>query len=377
MRRTWLNGLNLANPSQRVYIANRLHGRESMTTRALSLMTLITAMAGVLAAPVAWAAPSAAAVATLDTTAGPFTSDSETGSSDASATVVDIRTVFVASGGGNVLQGDEAASARAAAGVGVLRVAASATQGLQGGLNFTSFNTGASANATARFSIDDLVVSALPGGAPSPAFTSLSLRFAVSGLLPDVAADGEVFDTARKLLAPADIFASATSELTMSIGVAETGGSTLGTHQSLARLLALTTQAVGVQPQAPVLTGGFAGRLFALQNNDVFVVETGPITVPVDAPLTLNVELRGLARTSANFPQGGGIFESSAQLFFDHTVTFATDGVAALADGFTLNSVQAGIVDNQWAPVPVPPAACLMLSAVAGLLWCAKRATRS
>jgi hypothetical protein len=349
-----------------------------MTARALSLNTLITALAGVLAVPVAWAAPSAAAVATLDTTAGPFTSDSQTASS-ASATVFDFRTVFNASGGGNVLQGDEAASARAAAGVGVLRVAASATQRLQGGLSFVSFNTGASANATARFSIDDLVVSALPGGAPPPAFTSLSLRFAISGLLPDVAADGEIFDTARKLLAPEDIFASATTELAMSIGVAETGGSTLGTHNSLARLVAQTTQADGARPQVPVLLGGFAGQLFALQHNDTFVVETGPITVPVDAPLTLNVELRGLARTSALFPQGGGLFESSAQLFFDHTVTFATDGVATLANGFTLNSVQAGIVDNQWAPVPVPvpPAAYLMLSAVAGLRWRARAATRS
>jgi len=333
---------------------------------------LLLALGSLCASPAAFAAASATAVATLDTTSGPFTSVSDTGSR-ASASVADFRTVFVASGGGNILQGDEGADARAAADTGILRVAASAAQGLQGGLAFSGLNTAASANATARFTIDDLMVSALPGGPAAPAFTPLSLRFAVSGLLPDVRADGQIYDTATILLAPDSIFASAFTELNMFVSLAETGGSTLGSHSSTARLSEFTTNAIGAQPQPPVLNGGFTGRLSELQSGNGFVVETGPIMVPVDSALALTVELRGTARSSAFFPQGGGIFESNVQLDFDHTVTFATDGVATLANGLTLNSQQAGIVDNQWTPVPLPPAVWLMMSGLTALGWRASR----
>lgn len=357
--------------SSRLILAVRAN-QAILTKRAALLLTPMLILAGLCNTPTAFAAASASAVATLDTTSGPFTSDSDTGSR-ASASVVDFRTVFVPSGGGNILQGDEGADARAAADTGILRVAASAAQGLQGGLTFSGLNTGASASATARFTIDDLIVSALPGGPPAPAFTPVSLRFAVSGLLPDVTTDGQIYDTATILLAPDSIFASAFTELHMSISLAETGGSTLGSRSSTARLSELTTNAIGAQSQPPVLIGGFTGRLFDLQSGNGFVVETGPITVPVNSALALTVELRGTARSSAFFPQGGGIFESNAQLNFDHTVTFATGGVATLANGFTLNSQQAGIVDNQWTPVPLPSAVWLLMSGLIGLGWRAKR----
>lgn len=347
-----------------------------MTARAVLLSGFMLALSNLCATPTALAAASAFATATLDTTAGPFTSDSDTGRSvGASASVVDFRTVFVPSGGGNVLQGDEAADARAAAGSGILRVATRAAQSLQGGLGFsTSLTTGASASATARFTVDDLMVTVLPGGPPAPAFTSVSLRFAVSGLLPDTHADGEVYDTATKLIAPDGIFASAFTDLQMSIHLAETGGRSLGSHSSTARLAEFTTNAIGAQPQLPVLNGGFSGRLSELQHGIGFIVETGGITVPVDSPLALTVELRGIAQSNALFPTAGGLFESNAQIDFDHTVTFATDAVATLANGFTLNSLQAGIVNNQWtAPVPVPPAAWLLMSGLAGLLWRVRR----
>lgn len=358
----WLSGFITAVRVSQTYL----------TKHAALLLNPLLILAALCASPAALAAASASAVATLDTTYGPFTSDSDTGTW-ARAAVTDFRTVFVPSGGGNVLQGDEGANARAAAETGILRVAASAAQGLQGGLAFSGLNTGASASATARFTIDDLIVNALPGGPSAPAFTPLSLRFAVSGLLPDVRAEGQIYDTATILLAPDGIFASAFTEINMLVSLAETGGSTLGSHSSTARLSEFTTNAIGAQPQTPFLNGGFTGQLFYLQSGNGFVVETGPIMVPVNAALALTVELRGTARTGAFFPQGGGIFQGNAQLDFDHTVTFATDGVATLADGFTLNSQQAGIANNQWTPVPVPAAAWLLLSGLMGLGWQARR----
>lgn len=348
-----------------------------MNTRVLPLVVMSLGLSGLGATPTAFAAASAFASAAVDTTAGPVISDNgTTAGALLSRSASDGRTVFIASGGGNVLQGDEIADARAAAGTGVLRVAARTGQGLQGGVAFAGgVTTGTLASAIARFTVDDLVVSALPGGPPAPAFTSVSLRFSVSGLMPDVTADGRVFDTATILAAPEAIFASASSELDMSVGLAVTGGSGLGTHSSRARLSTLTTNAVGAEQQAPLLLGGFAGQLFNLQSGNGFLVETGAITVPVDTALSLTVELRGLTRSNAFFPFAGGEFVSDAHIDFSHTVTFATDGVATLANGFTLNSLQAGIVDNQWTPVPVPipSAAWMLMSGLAGFGWRIRR----
>ncbi len=64
---------------------------------------------------------------------------------------------------------------------------------------------------------------------------------------------------------------------------------------------------------------------------------------------------------------------SSAFADFFHTLTFSTDGpVFSLPPGFTVNSVDGGIVDNHVAPVPLP-AAIWMFGSAAGLLSLLRR----
>jgi hypothetical protein len=54
-------------------------------------------------------------------------------------------------------------------------------------------------------------------------------------------------------------------------------------------------------------------------------------------------------------------------VYFDRTLSFATDYVATLPAGVTLDSAAGGITDNVWTPAPEPSAEWLRLAVVAVL----------
>jgi hypothetical protein len=93
-----------------------------------------------------------------------------------------------------------------------------------------------------------------------------------------------------------------------------------------------------------------------------------PVTIPVNTPfaVSLNLEAQASADSYLATPYGSGDVWSLGGAFFGHTLTFAPDGVFTLPDGYTVNSVDAGIVDNQLAgsavPVPEPGSLTLLVS---------------
>lgn len=81
-------------------------------------------------------------------------------------------------------------------------------------------------------------------------------------------------------------------------------------------------------------------------------------TLPVNTPFTLTLILNTSASVGVIFADG---YITSALSDFGSTLSFATDRpVFALPAGYTVNSVDAGVVDNAWmSPVPEPGSALL------------------
>jgi hypothetical protein len=271
--------------------------------------------------------------------------------------------VFVQSAPGIVLQGDTGATARANAGIGTLRVFSEVGQSLQGGL--TSFYTNRlQASSRAQFTLDDLLITPTAGAAAP--FVNFTLRLALDGLMPDPTATGQVFDTATLNNNPNGNFGSANTELNLTARLRRTDGSFSGSALGRARILANTTN-VGTGSSTFLTEGAFIGKQAALQGGFPFIAEFVFLGVPVGQLLELTLDLRSQAQVVAGFPVGGGLWVSGARVAFDQTVTFATDQVALLPAGFTLNSPSANIVNNVFTPVPLPPAMLLLGTALAAL----------
>jgi hypothetical protein len=94
-------------------------------------------------------------------------------------------------------------------------------------------------------------------------------------------------------------------------------------------------------------------------NNDI---QTQPFTMPVNTPFSMSLFLNVLAYTKVDFKDS---FNAAANTDFSGTLAFATDvPVFALPAGYTANSVEGGIVNNQF--VPEPSTGLLVLSGLLG-----------
>jgi hypothetical protein len=93
--------------------------------------------------------------------------------------------------------------------------------------------------------------------------------------------------------------------------------------------------------------------------------------VPTNVPFTVYV---GLQTSIGGVGFGGDAFKTTANSGFLGTLTFATDGpVFSLPDGYTVNSVDAGIIDNTFA-VPEPSTLALAnIGILAALAYAARR----
>lgn len=106
------------------------------------------------------------------------------------------------------------------------------------------------------------------------------------------------------------------------------------------------------------LLSGF-GETEIVQNQLVFtgsdVLQSIPILVPLDQPVSLYLALRLRAALAGN---------GRSELDFSNSLTFPTTGpVFALPEGYTVHSASAGIVDNVWIGAIPEPSSVLLLGA--------------
>lgn len=95
------------------------------------------------------------------------------------------------------------------------------------------------------------------------------------------------------------------------------------------------------------------------------------VVLPVGSFFALEMMLQTSTTLLYHFTEP--TFTSGANAAFGNTLKFAEGPVFGLPDGFTINSVSAGIVDNHFAPVPLPATLWLLASAVIGGLGLMRR----
>lgn len=115
------------------------------------------------------------------------------------------------------------------------------------------------------------------------------------------------------------------------------------------------TNGIVSSPVGTGLLSGFDG------NTDI----TSPsFSVPVNTPFTIELQLSVSSNLSANFSE---IFTLNANTNFLNTVTFAPNGpVFNLPAGYTINSVDAGIVDNLYV---IPEASSLVFTSLGFVMF--------
>ncbi len=251
--------------------------------------------------------------------------------------------------------------ATAFAGLGTLAVYSRASQTAQGGTLDYYLNR-IRTESRASFMLDDLVVTPVNPNNPQQ-FVGMTLRFAISGLMPDPDAQGQVYDTATRTTFPDQTFATVDDWLSLDVGFRDPAGVFTGFGGGFARIMASATNAVGSTGPFMTTNGALGGQGAALQSGATFIAEALFGGVPVGVPLELTVGMRATTESVFGFPQNGGLWQGNGVVQFDHTLTFATDAVATLPAGFTLNSASGQISNNVWTPVPLPGTLLLLLTA--------------
>jgi hypothetical protein len=277
--------------------------------------------------------------------------------------------IYYESAPGVAITGADSADGAAHAGLGVLRVRSRAAQSAQGG-TFQYYSTTSEAIVYAEFTVDDVVVR--PTGPGAPQFVFALLRFQIDGRMPEPLGQGGLFDTFLTTNFPNEVFAGALTELRVWITLKYPIGQSTGGGQ--VRRSTETTYAAGSTSFAD-FSGEFFGKEAALESGQPFLVQAGFTGVPVGERLGLTVALEARSLSTYGFPENGGLFQGDAQVLLDSTMTFATDFVATLPPGLTLDSESAGIVDNVW--VPEPAGAPLASGGALALLSFARRGPRS
>jgi hypothetical protein len=144
--------------------------------------------------------------------------------------------------------------------------------------------------------------------------------------------------------------------------VLTSGGSAVG-------LTSASLQALGLGPAVGFGTGSTSGTTV-----DTMLM-TAVFSAPVNQAFAVKMTLRGTASASAFQPVGSEIAGTASMLNdFSSTMSFTTSGpVFDLPIGYTANSVDGNIVNNQFAVIPIPPAVWLFGSALGLLGWLRRR----
>lgn len=108
------------------------------------------------------------------------------------------------------------------------------------------------------------------------------------------------------------------------------------------------------------------GLLSSFDGDDLLT--TGSFLVPLNTATTIELQLRISLVSTLQATVAG---EATGSAFFNQTLSFSTDGdVFNLPEGYTANSVSAGIINNDYNAVPEPSTtAMLALASVGFVLW--------
>lgn len=198
----------------------------------------------------------------------------------------------------------------------------------------------AAPGAVSRFTSTDILFTA-PVGSGATTVTA-SLRFAVSGMLATAVTVG------TPNLNPGSMAAVRMTASLFVPGSSSYGGSAEG----FGRLVQSGTAAPSMQ------SGGFlAGAVFdGVTANSI---QLDSMTFPVGVPVTISLSLETAARSSSY-----GFGETYALADFGHTLTLPPVGdvFAGLPTGYSVDSLQLGIVDNHYTlAVPEPGQGAVIL----------------
>ena len=174
------------------------------------------------------------------------------------------------------------------------------------------------ASAHTIITIDDLVIT-------GPTAVSTKINFLVDGSVQAGSApSGGSNGVSSQATFAANVFANNTEIGTGLYGITSGGGNI-------------------INQQASGWLANFTG------NN---VITTAAITLPVNTPITLRIDVSLLANAAMN-SDNNGLAQSVAN--FGNTFSFATDRpVFNLPLGYTVNSPSGGIIANTFTPVPEP-----------------------
>lgn len=192
------------------------------------------------------------------------------------------------------------------------------------------------AQADASVTIDDMFISG-PAGVTS---TVAPINFHLVG------------SQLLSYYVPSSGFVSSVSSIQMQVTVGNTSDGGFRTIES-------------VNGGAPFVNTTGLGMLTGWTGNSDMA--TKPLTLPVNTPFSMSMYLNLLANVRVDFQDS---FNAAANTDFSGTLAFATDvPVFTLPPGYTANSVEGGIVNNQFVPEP----ATLSLLALGSLLFARRR----
>ena len=202
------------------------------------------------------------------------------------------------------------------------------------------------ASSSALLTIDDLVVNGKPGSLT----TSLNLH--LTGLL----------QVGSSVPYSNSIFNGGKPQTVGGAGVSVTA-EVFGTQVMNGGL-----QLSSANGSSPTASG--SGVLANFSGNDVLT--TDPFTVTANTPFSLSLLLS--ASTLAGI-EDGGAGNAGGSADFSHTLTFVDDRpVFNLPSGYTANSLEAGIVNNQFTPADgsptIPEPSAMVLSGIGLSLLC-------